>query len=134
MKKFLYNRLLMILIGIGLIASLVIAWQRHVVETKNMQIEMAIDYESLWNIAEREGLSFNDVLIKARDSGITSLAIYETTFEKLTRSGKVIAISGSELISNYYSGALVNMHWRQLVESSEIDATFDQDELNRWNI
>ena len=122
MKKFLYNRLLMILIGIGLIASLVIAWQRHVVETKNMQIEMAIDYESLWNIAEREGLSFNDVLIKARDSGITSLAIYETTFEKLTRSGKVIAISGSELISNYYSGALVNMHWRQLVESSEIDA------------
>ena len=119
MKKFLYNRILVFLIGIGLIASLVIAWQRHIVETK---IEMAVDYESLWNIDEREGLEFNDVLIKARDSGITSLAIYETTFEKLTRSGKVIAMSGSEIISNYYSGALIDMNWRNLVESSMIDA------------
>ena len=62
MKKFIYNRILVIAIIIGLIASLVIAYQRHIVETKNMQIDVAVDYDSLWNLAEREGLDFNDVL------------------------------------------------------------------------
>ena len=122
MKKFLYNRILIIAIIIGFLSSLVIAWQRHEVETKNLQMDLAVDYESLWNIAEREGLDFSDVLIKAKDSGITSLAIYETTLEKLTRSGKVIALAGSEIISNYYSGSLVDQSWRQLVENGVIDA------------
>ncbi len=122
MKKFVYNRILVIAILVGLIASLMIAWQRHIVETQNLQIDMAVDYENLWNIAEREGLNFGDVLIAAKDAGITSLAIYETNLEKLTRNGKVIAISGSEIIGNYYNGSLVDMNWRQLVESGSIDA------------
>ncbi|MBR1728394.1 MAG: hypothetical protein IJ728_02600 [Selenomonadaceae bacterium] len=122
MKKFFYNRILMIAILIGLIASLVIAWQRHEVEIKNQQIDIAVDYESLWNIAERDGLNFSDVLINAKEAGITSLAIYETTYEKLTRRGKVIAIAGSEIVGNYYNGSLANDNWRQLVADGAIDA------------
>ena len=53
MKKFVYNKILVIAIALGLIASLVIAWQRHQVETANMQVDMAVDYESLWNIAAK---------------------------------------------------------------------------------
>ena len=121
MKKFIYNKILVIAIILGLIASLVIAWQRHQVETANMQVDMAVDYESLWNIAEREGMDFDEVLRASKDAGITSLAIYETTLEKLTRSGKVIALSGSEIISNYYSGALSDFNWRLLVETGMVD-------------
>ena len=121
MKKFVYNKILVIAIALGLIASLVIAWQRHQVETANMQVDMAVDYESLWNIAEREGMDFGEVLIAAKRAGITSLAVYETTLEKLTRAGKVIALSGSEIISNYYSGALSDFNWRLLVETGMID-------------
>ena len=122
MKKFFYNRILLIAILIGLTASLVIAWQRHEVEIKNQQIDIAVDYESLWNIAERDGLNFSDVLINAKEAGITSLAIYETTYEKLTRRGKVIAIAGSEIVGNYYNGSLSNDNWRQLVADGAIDA------------
>ena len=121
MKKFIYNRILVIAIIIGLIASLVIAYQRHMVETKNMQIDVAVDYDSLWNLAEREGLDFNDVLMQAREAGINSLAIYETTLEMLSKKGKIIALSGYDIIGSYYSGTLADMNWRRMVESGAID-------------
>ena len=121
MKKFTYNRILMIAIVIGLIASLVIAYQRHIVETKNTQIEIAVDYESLWDLSEREGLDFSRVLNEAKESGITALAIYETTLEKLSKKGKIVALSGYDIIGNYYSGTLADTNWRQSVESGVID-------------
>ena len=123
MKKFVYNRILLAVIAVGLIASLAIAGQRHAVEINNNQIDMAMDYDSLFNLAEQEGADFGEVLKQAKDAGITSLAIYDTTLEKLTKRGKIVAVSGSEIISNYHSGSLVNALWRQMVEAGTIDAT-----------
>ena len=122
MKKFVYNKILVLAVAVGLIASLVIAGQRHAVEINNNQVDMAMDFDSLLNLAEQEGLDFDEVLKKFKDAGITSLAVYDTTFEKLTRQGKVVAVSGSEIISNYHSGALVDAHWREMVENNSIDA------------
>lgn len=123
MKKFFYNKILLIFIAAGLIASLVIAGQRHAVEIHNSQIDMAMDYKSLKDLSEREGIEFAEVLRKFRDAGITSLAIYDTTFEKLTRAGKVIAVYGTDIIANYHSGALNSQLWREAVEIGAIDAT-----------
>lgn len=121
MKKFSYNKMLIAIIFVGLIASLFISFQRHLVEEANSQIEMAVDFDSLYNLAEREGIDFSTVLSSAKQAGITSLAIYETSLEKLTRSGKVIAVSGSEIIGNYHSGSLSDFNFRLLVETSAID-------------
>ena len=121
MKKFIYNRILLLAIAIGLIASLVIAGQRHAVEINNSQIDMAMDYYSLFDLAAREGLEFQDVLQQAKDAGLTSIAIYDTTFEKLTEQGKVIAVPGNEIITNYHSGSLVSPLWREMVEANSIN-------------
>ena len=123
MKKFFYNEILLVIIAIGLIASLVIAGQRHAVETHNTQVDMVMDYDSLRDLSEREGIDFQDVLRQFKTAGITSLAIYDTTFEKLTRAGKVIAVYGSDIIANYHSGAINSQIWRDAVESGVIDAT-----------
>ena len=123
MRKFVYNRILLIVISVGLIAALAIAGQRHAVEIHNNRIDMAVDYESLLNLSEGEGVPFDEVLKAAKDAGITSLAIYDTTFEKLNRSGKVLAISGEEILKNYHGGSLVNALWREAVENGNIDAT-----------
>ena len=122
MKKFVYNKILVIAIAVGLIASLAIAGQRHAVEISNSQVDMAMDFESLSNLAEREGYELEDILKQFKDAGITSLAIYDTTFEKLNRQGKVIALSGSEIISNYLSGVNLNSLWKEAVEQNLIDA------------
>ena len=123
MKKFFYNKILVIAIAAGLIAALVIAGQRHAVETYNSQIDMAMDYDSLRDLSEREGIDFQEILRKFKDAGITSLAIYDTTFEKLTRAGKVIAVYGTDIIANYHSGALNSQLWRDAVEMGAIDPT-----------
>jgi len=122
MKKFIYNRILLLFIAIGFIASLAIAGQRHAVEISNSQIDMAMDFESVFNLAEREGYELEDILRQVKDAGVTSLAIYDTTFEKLTRQGKVIALSGSEILTNYHSGALIDSKWRSAIEQNVIDA------------
>ena len=123
MKKFFYNKILLIFIAVGLIASLVIAGQRHAVEIHNSQVDMAMDYESLKDLSEREGVNFEEILKQFKAAGITSLAIYDTTFEKLTRAGKVIAVYGTDIISNYHSGALTTPLWRDAVEMGAIDPT-----------
>ena len=123
MKKFFYNKILLIFIAVGLLASLLIAGQRHAVEIHNNQVDMAMDFDSIKNLADREGLDFQEVLRKFKDAGITSLAIYDTNFDRLTRKGKIVAIFGRDIILNYHSGALTNRLWREAVEIGAINAT-----------
>ena len=120
MKVFKYNRWLILVIIIGLAAALAISFQRHAVEQANRQVDMAIDYEGLQELAEREGLPEAEVLKQAKDAGITSLAVYETTFKKLNANGKAVAIAGSQILANYHSGALTDPVWRQLVADGKI--------------
>jgi len=116
MKKFTYNRTLIIIICVGLFAALIIAGQRYFVESENRQIDLAVDYQSIVDLAEREGLELDDVLKQVKDTGITSLAIYDSSLEKLARSGKVFVLAGSEILANYQSGTLNNDLWRQTIE------------------
>ncbi len=120
MKVFKYNRLLIVCIVIGLAAALVVNFQRHAVEVKNNQIDLAIDYEGLLELADREGLPADDVLKQAKEAGITSLAVYETTFKKFNANGKASAVAGSDLLSGYHSGALMDPAWRSFVASGEV--------------
>ena len=120
MKIFSYNKILIAFICIGLIAALVIGVERHKVEVANNQVDLVVNYEGLLELAEREGQAPEKVLKDAKEAGITSLAVYETTFKKLNANGKATAIAGASLIENYHSGSLVDPAWRSLVESGEI--------------
>lgn len=121
MKKFLYNRTLLIFICVGLFAALIIAGQRYFVESENNQVDLAVDYKSIVDLAEREGLELDDVLKMTKDAGITSLAIYDSKLEDLSQAGKVFAIAGSEILGNYQTGTLTNELWRQTIEFGLIE-------------
>lgn len=120
MKQYSYNKILILLILVGLVASLVIDVERHRVEEANNTIELAIDYEGLVELAEREGLPPEQVLREAKENGITSLAVYDTTFTKLNKNGKCAAVSGSSLLTNYQNGSMQDPEWRALVENGTI--------------
>ena len=120
MKDFKYNRGLVLVIIVGLIAALMISFARHDVEEANRQIDLATNYEDLLELADREGLPADEVLVKAKEAGITSLAVYDTTFRKLNANGKAAAIAGSEILANYHSGTLSDSMWRQLVANGKI--------------
>jgi len=121
MKVFKYNRWLVLVIVIGLLAALAISFQRNAVERANRQVDLAIDYEGLQELAQREGLPESVVLEKAKEAGISSLAVYETTFKKLNDNGKAAAIDGSKILESYHAGTLEDPSWRQLVASGKIN-------------
>lgn len=123
MKQFSYNKFLILLIVIGLVASLFINIQRHQVEVANNSIELIVDYEDLVTLAECEGVPVAQVMAQAKEAGITSLAVYETTFKKLNVNGKTTAINGSDVLTNYQTGAMTDPSWRQLVENGTIKGT-----------
>ena len=120
MKVFKYNRWLILMIIIGLAAALMIGVQRHSVEQANCTVDLAIDYEGLLELAEREGMPADTVLYEAKKAGISSLAVYETTFKKLNANGKATAIAGSQLLADYHSGRLADPLWRQLVREGRV--------------
>lgn len=122
LKKFKYNQWLIGFIVIGLIAALSVGFYRHKIEESNTTVEMVIDYEGLVELAQVEGLSVNEVLKLAKQSGITSLAVYETTLKKLNENGKVTTTAGTDLIKNYNNGTLSDPAWRTLVASGAVNA------------
>ena len=114
--------MLILFIVIGLVAALTIVWQRHTVEENSNTIELAMDYEDIVELAQLEGVPLDSLMNKVHDAGITSLAVYETTLEKLNKSGKVTTLSGAQILHQYHSGTLSDVMWRSLVESGRIEA------------
>ena len=123
MKKFHYHPILLAAILIGFIASLLIGMERHAVEEKSRTVELAIDYEGLLELAAREGLPADEVLRRAKEAGITALAVYETTFEKFNKNGKANAVTGADILAAYHTGTLTDPRWRALVEEGKIVGT-----------
>ena len=123
MKKFYYHPILLAAILIGFVASVVIGFQRHAVEVNSRTVELAIDYEGLLELAQREGLPADEVLAQAKEAGITSLAVYETTFKKFNVNGKAAVLSGADILARYHSGMLMDPRWRALVDEGKIVGT-----------
>ena len=76
-------RLLSVLIFIGACAAGWISWQRHEVESAATQVEMVYDYNHIMESAVEEGKNPEELFALYRKSGITSLAVYDETPEKL---------------------------------------------------
>ena len=123
MKKFHYHPVLLAAIFVGFIASFIIGVERHAVEERSRTVELAIDYEGLLELAAREGLPAEAVLARAKEVGITSLAVYETTFKKFNLNGKAVALTGADLLARYHAGMLTDPRWRALVEEGKVVGT-----------
>ena len=123
MKKFYYHPILLAAILVGFLASVVIGTQRHAVEEDSRTVELAVDYEGLLELAAREGLPAEEVLARAKEAGITALAVYETTFTKCNANGKAIALQGADILAGYHAGMLTDPLWRTLVEEGRIVGT-----------
>lgn len=122
MSSFQYNKLLIALIIVGLLASLTINWQRHTVEQANSTVEMVLDYEDIMELAQIEGVQPPDLFQRFKEAGITSLAVYEATLEKLNKSGKITALPGADILHQDRTGTLTDPFWRSLIAEGKIKA------------
>ena len=122
MLVFRYNRILIALIALGLLAALVVNWQRYGVERVNTQVELVSDYEEIVEMSRIDGIPLQSALRQLKAGGLTSLAIFETNLEKLAAEGVVTAVSTTQMLHSYHAGTLTNWWWRNEVESGRLAA------------
>ncbi len=120
LTEYRYNKLLILCIAVGFLAALAIGWQRHGLEENNSRVELVMDYEDITGLAQIEGVPVPELMHQFKDAGITSLAVYETTLEKLNKSGKILAVPGSQLLQQYRTGSMNDPRWRNFIEAGRI--------------
>lgn len=98
-------KVLAILIVIGAIASGLISWQRNQVETNARTVEMVYDYNNILENASIEKTTPQKLTQLYKDSGITSLAIYDETPESLVNHGYVSVYRGTDFILRHGNDA-----------------------------
>lgn len=91
------KKLFLALAALGLCFSLFLNWQRWQVEKANNQIENVMEYSVIERLARLEGIPEDKALQQFKDRGITTLAFFDVTLDKLAKSGKITMITGPEL-------------------------------------
>ena len=76
-------RLLAILIFLGACSGAWISWERYHVEENATRVEMVYDYNHIIDSAAEEGKTPEELFNLYKKSGVTSLAVYDETPEKL---------------------------------------------------
>ena len=91
-------KVLAVLILIGVIAAGMISLQRAHVESAASTVENVYDYYNIIDNAAVEKRSLDDSFALYKKSGITSLAVYDETMEKLVNHDFLHAYRGSEFV------------------------------------
>ena len=120
-----YKKLFLALVGLGLVASLCLNWQRIQVERANKTVETVMEYNSLLRIAQEEGVPKEEVFRQFRDRGVTTLAVFDTSLDKLAQKGAVNVLTGAQLLE---MGRVQNLRpeWQAIIDNPDfmVDALY----------
>lgn len=84
---------MMLIVFIGLITAIGLCIQRNAVENQSTTIEQAMDFDAVVLMARNDGYDLDTALQMARDAGVTSFTIYDTTLNKLTQRGELSLVT-----------------------------------------
>jgi len=116
-------RSLLIAIGLGLAAALLILWSRWNVESGYRTVEIVLDGRDWEALAVREGRDPWEVLAEAARRGATSVAVYEWTLERLAERGEIVYRSREELQAESYLRTLSPLFSASAGNSEPIPST-----------
>jgi hypothetical protein len=100
------DRILGVLILLGLIAAGAILLMRWRIEAGARAVEVILDGPAWRDFAVREGRRPGDLLADLHARGATSVALYEQTLETLAKDGLAAYRSGGEVLSEARAGAI----------------------------
>jgi hypothetical protein len=92
-------KVLWLLVILGFVCALPIAYQRHATETSTKNVEFVFDYRDLLDIADLKANPRDyvaDQLERMKQAGIGSLSVYESTLQELKESRRIEVFSSHE--------------------------------------
>src|SRR5215217_4023099 len=84
-----YSRIPILLLIIGLLASLWTAGRRIIVERAARTVELTVDFEQLRQLALNVGVPLPTALDRLKAAGVTSIAVGEQTLGELETDGVI---------------------------------------------
>jgi len=92
-----------ILIGLALVLSLFLAFQRVNIEKEYDQVEIMVNLTEVQSLANANNISFKEMLGQLKDNGVTGVLVKEISLGDLARTGKVQFFQGEEIkLAPYY--------------------------------
>jgi len=93
------NKFLHIFLYVCCLVSVFIVAKRINIENKYKEVEFVLGYDDMVNLCKISGQNIEDVAIKIKGVGVTSIAINEDTLKSLSEEGKVIFLSAGQIQS-----------------------------------
>lgn len=135
MKTIGFGRFLGILVlVVSLFTSLMVLQRRANFERMNNQVELAVSYSELKQMAVVGGMSFQELLEKVKaETDLTSISLEEDTLESYVNEGRVTVLKGSEVMNLYRIGhvnryILTNLYKNVRIEPEKFYLVVDQKE------
>lgn len=94
-------RLLLILISVGTLAGLVAVLKRAVVEARNKNVEIGLEYDEVARLAQVSQLPLGEVLAQFKNQGVSSLIFNEDLLAGLEQSGQAQAARVTQSDGSY---------------------------------
>ncbi|MDQ2817354.1 MAG: DUF5693 family protein [Candidatus Eremiobacteraeota bacterium] len=111
------------LVVLGAAASILVAADRWRFETANRSVEITIDQQDLADFAHSYGYDWQQLLAAMRDAGLTSVAVYEETGQRVNAGNHAYVQSGQQLINAARLSPLSDRTLRSLLAAHAIDAS-----------
>ncbi|MEW5954167.1 MAG: DUF5693 family protein [Bacillota bacterium] len=92
-----YRRVLVAVIGVSLVVSGCLGYQRHLLEQKNRTVEIAVVYDEMRELAAGRGMATGELLALLKERGVTSVLLKEPVADDSRRLGELAVMKGREL-------------------------------------
>jgi len=138
MRMTMLRRVAVVLIALGLIASLLVAFDRWRYEAQNKSVEVTIDQQDLTDFAHAYGYNVDELLREMRRAGLTSVAAYEELGQRVNDGGHAFVQSGAQILNAARDSSLSDPLLASMVRNRTIDPAsvyvlvYDQATLARY--
>ncbi|HHV61484.1 MAG TPA: hypothetical protein GXX51_02445 [Firmicutes bacterium] len=108
------------IVCIALIVAIYVGAGRWMVERANRTVELTMDYDEALALCRENGYPFELFLEKAKETGISSFALRETTVGRMAEEGNLHVFTGREIMDFERVAGIKNPILRRLIAEGRI--------------
>ncbi len=121
MRISMQQRVAVVLVALGLLASLAVAFDRWRFEAQNRTVEVTMDQQDLVDFAQAYGYDLDELLREMRRAGLTSVAVYEELGQRVNDGLSAYVQSGQQMINAARTSPLSDPLLARMVHDKTID-------------
>ncbi|OAB47686.1 DUF5693 family protein [Paenibacillus antarcticus] len=117
---------LWILVIVGIVAAMPVAYDRFKTETSANEVEFVFDYRDLVDVASYEAHPvdyINEQLDRLKEAGVSSMAMFESTLDEFQRSRRITLYNSKDIANKTNQLIPVNENFTYIVFTNEENAS-----------